>query len=231
MSTLILLRHGQSMWNQRNVFTGWVDVPLSSNGISEAQKAGQLMSHLNIDAIYTSTLVRAQQTAMLAMAEHPENKVPFFVHTGTSQQLYNDFDQTDIDTMIPTYTDERLNERHYGGLQGLNKQKTVEKHGADQVKQWRRSYDTAPPEGESLAMTAERTLPCFQEAILPLLESGKNVLVSAHGNSLRSIVMHWESLSKDEVLGLEIATGEPRFYAFEGGAFQLQKNETSESSQ
>ena len=197
MATLILLRHGQSVWNAANKFTGWTDVELSEKGEIEAAKAGEELADTQIDVVHTSELIRAQHTAEIVME-----------HNRASSD-------------VPTHRDFRLNERHYGDLQGLNKQDTRDKYGDEQVKIWRRSYDVPPPgeEGESLAMCAERTLPYLDEAIKPDLDAGKTVLVAAHGNSLRSIVMKIEGLSKEEVLSLEIPTGIPRIYTYEGGDF------------
>ena len=188
MVSLILIRHGQSVWNASNRFTGWTDVDLSEKGIGEAEEAGRQLSDIRIDVVHTSDLIRAQRTADIVM-QHNE-----------------------VSGDVPTKYDWRLNERHYGALQGLNKAETAEKHGAEQVHIWRRSFDVAPPEGESLEMTAERTIPYFTEEIVPDLESGKNVLVSAHGNSLRSIVMHIEDISPEDIVSLEIPTGVPLFY-------------------
>ncbi len=197
MATLILLRHGQSVWNAANKFTGWTDVELSDKGETEAANAGEQLADTHIDVVHTSELIRAQHTAEIVME-----------HNRVSRD-------------VPTHRDFRLNERHYGDLQGLNKQDTRDKYGDEQVKIWRRSYDVPPPgeEGESLAMCAERTLPYLDEAIKPDLDGGKTVLVAAHGNSLRSIVMKIEGLSKEEVLSLEIPTGVPRIYTYEGGDF------------
>ncbi len=219
MAKLILVRHGQSVWNQKDLFTGWVDVPLSQQGIEEALRAGDTIAHIPIDVIFISSLIRSQMTAMLAMSRHKGNKVPVILHPGEGKmdswgKIYSE--ETKAET-IPVISAWEINERMYGNLQGLNKQKTREKYGADQVKIWRRSYDVAPPEGECLKDTAARSIPYFKEMILPYLNEGKNVFVSAHGNSLRSIVMYLDNLSKEEVLALEIATGEPLFYDFEGG--------------
>ena len=189
MATLILLRHGQSVWNAANKFTGWTDVELSEKGVIEAEEAGRQLSGIRIDVVHTSDLMRAQRTAEIVMQQNESSGED-----------------------VPTNYDWRLNERHYGALQGLNKAETAEKHGAEQVHIWRRSFDVPPPEGESLEMTAERTIPYFTEEILPDLESGKNVLVSAHGNSLRSIVMHLEGISPEDIVSLEIPTGSPMFY-------------------
>ena len=193
MPRLILVRHGQSVWNASNRFTGWTDVDLSDQGVEEAEEAGRELSAIRIDVVHTSDLVRAQRTAEIIMR-----------HNEASDG-------------VPTKYDWRLNERHYGALQGLNKAETAEKHGAEQVHVWRRSFDVAPPEGESLEMTAERTIPYFIEEIVPDLAGGKSVLVSAHGNSLRSIVMHIESISPEDIVSLEIPTGEPIHYNCEEG--------------
>ena len=194
MASLILIRHGQSVWNASNRFTGWTDVDLSDKGVIEAEEAGRQLSEIRIDVVHTSDLIRAQRTAEIVM-QHNES-------SGED---------------VPIRYDWRLNERHYGSLQGLNKAETAEKHGAEQVHIWRRSFDAPPPEGESLEMTAERTIPYFTEEIIPDLESGKNVLVSAHGNSLRSIVMHIEKISPEDIVSLEIPTGEPMYYNYESG--------------
>ena len=193
MARLILVRHGQSVWNASNRFTGWTDVGLSEQGVEEAEDAGRQLAEIRIDVVHTSDLVRAQRTAEIIMR-----------HNEASED-------------VPTKYDWRLNERHYGALQGLNKAETAEQHGAEQVRIWRRSFDVAPPDGESLEMTAERTIPYFTEEILPDLVSCKNVLVSAHGNSLRSIVMHIDGISPEDIVSLEIPTGEPIHYSYEEG--------------
>jgi|TARA_B100000929_G_scaffold11499_1_gene9556 2,3-bisphosphoglycerate-dependent phosphoglycerate mutase len=194
MARLILVRHGQSVWNAANRFTGWTDVDLSEKGIEEADEAGLQLADIRFDVIHTSDLIRAQRTAEIIM--------------GRNRASGDD---------VPTRYDWRLNERHYGALQGLNKAETAEKHGAEQVHVWRRSYDVAPPEGESLEMTAQRTIPYFIDEIVPDLEGGLNVLVSAHGNSLRSIVMHIDGISPEEIVSLEIPTGEPIHYTCDEG--------------
>ena len=195
MATMILLRHGQSVWNAANKFTGWTDVELSEVGEAEAAKAGEDLAEIEIDVVHTSDLIRAQRTAAIVMKHNR------------------------VSADVPTHRDFRLNERHYGALQGLDKDETRAKYGEEQVHIWRRSYDIPPPECESLAMCAERTLPYLNEAIMPDLEVGKTVLVAAHGNSLRSIVMKIEGLSREEVLGLEIPTGVPRIYSYAEGKF------------
>ncbi|MDC0501340.1 2,3-diphosphoglycerate-dependent phosphoglycerate mutase [Euryarchaeota archaeon] len=195
MAILVLIRHGQSLWNAENRFTGWTDIDLSKKGEKEAKAAGEKLENVSFDVVHTSALMRAQRTAEIIIKN---NK---------------------ISENIPTYKDERLNERHYGSLQGLNKTETAEKYGPKQVHIWRRSFDIAPPDGESLKMTAERTLPYFKEDVLKHLNEGKNVLISAHGNSLRSIVMHIENISKEDIVKLEIQTGVPRTYEYKDNIF------------
>lgn len=214
MSTLILLRHGQSKWNELNLFTGWVDVPLSELGIQEALDAGRQIRNIPIDVIFVSSLIRAQMTAMLAMSLHDSGKVPVISHSrqGKLEEWGRIYSDEVEDKTIPVYTAWQLNERMYGELQGLNKKETAEKFGDEQVHIWRRSYDIPPPHGESLEMTAARAIPYFKEHIHPLLEKGKNVFISAHGNSLRAIIMYLDKLSKEEVLRLELPTGLPVIY-------------------
>lgn len=195
LTTLVLIRHGQSLWNAENKFTGWTDIGLSEKGIEEAEDAGKKLENVPFDVVHTSALIRAQKTAEIIIKKNKKSK------------------------KIPVYKDKRLNERHYGSLQGLNKKETAEKYGAEQVHIWRRSFDVPPPDGESLKMNAERTIPYFKENIIQDLKKGKNVLVSAHGNSLRSIVMYIENISKEDVVKLEIETGVPRTYVFEEDNF------------
>ena len=191
MAILVLVRHGESQWNLENRFTGWVDVPLSPKGVEEAREAGRRLKKegFHFDKAYTSVLARAQKTLDLMLAELGQPS-------------------------IPAEKDIALNERHYGDLQGLNKAETAQKFGDAQVKVWRRSYDVAPPGGESLKDTAARTLPYFQSKIMADIKKGQNVLVAAHGNSLRSIVMDLDGLTKEQVLELNLATGVPIVYEF-----------------
>lgn len=186
MAKLALVRHGQSLWNLENRFTGWVDVPLTDQGREEAKRAGERLRDVRFGVAYTSVLSRAQETLEIILQV--------------------------IGQRPPVIRDQALNERHYGDLQGLNKQRTAERFGAEQVKLWRRSYDVAPPGGEALKNTAERTLPFFERAILGDVLQGKNVLVVAHGNSNRSIVMKLDQLTKEQVVALELGTGVPLIY-------------------
>jgi 2,3-bisphosphoglycerate-dependent phosphoglycerate mutase len=218
MAKLVLVRHGQSLWNKKNVFTGWVDVPLSTVGIEEALKAGETLKDLEFDVVYTSVQVRALETAMIAMAKNKSEKTPVVIHPdGKMHEWGVIYSEEMSKNVIPVYRDWHLNERYYGELQGMNKAETAKTYGDEQVHIWRRSYDVPPPNGECLKDTAERTIPFFKENILEKLKEGKNVLVSAHGNSLRSIVMFIEDLSKEEVLKLEIPTGVPLLFSYENG--------------
>ena len=220
MSLLILMRHGQSMWNAANLFTGWVDVPLTNKGIEEAIEGGKSIANLPIDEVHVSTLIRSQMTAMLALAQHGDGKVPIFQYTDNSESKSSnearmvEWAQSNDDgaNILPVHVSWQLNERMYGDLQGLDKQETRDKYGEEQVHIWRRSYDIPPPNGESLELTAARTIPYLESNILPSLQNQKNVFVAAHGNSLRSIVMSIEGLSQEEVLTLEIPTGKPLVY-------------------
>lgn len=222
MSRLILMRHGQSEWNLQNLFTGWVDIPLSSKGIQEALDGGTKIRKEPIDIIFTSSLIRAQMTAMLAMSVHEAGKVPVVLHPGEGklEEWANIYSPKAEAQTIPVIRAWQLNERMYGELQGVNKAEMMEKYGIEQVQIWRRSFDVPPPRGESLEMTAARTLPYFEEQVIPHLEQGKNVFIAAHGNSLRSIIMKLDSLSPQQVVSLELATGEPFVYNYFNGTFK-----------
>jgi 2,3-bisphosphoglycerate-dependent phosphoglycerate mutase len=201
MSKLLLLRHGESQWNLENRFTGWVDIPLSLKGEEEARAAGEKLRAYRFHKGYTSVLQRAIKTLDIVLGI-----------TGQKD--------------LPVERDQALNERHYGALQGKNKAEIGAQYGEAQLKIWRRSYDVPPPKdkselnpegvSESLKDTAARTLPYFQSKILPDVLVGKDVIVAAHGNSLRSIVMHLDNLTKEEVLELNIPTGAPLLYVYEG---------------
>ncbi|MBF2500183.1 2,3-diphosphoglycerate-dependent phosphoglycerate mutase [Listeria seeligeri] len=211
---LVLIRHGQSEWNKLNLFTGWHDVDLSEEGVIEAKTAGKRIKEagLEFDVAFTSVLTRAIKTLNYVLEE--------------SDQMW-----------LPVNKSWRLNERHYGALQGLNKQETAEKYGADQVQKWRRSYDTLPPlleenderqakndrryqlldthaipSGENLKVTLERVIPYWMDTIAPEIKEGKRVVIAAHGNSLRALVKFLEGISDDEIMELEISTGVPLVY-------------------
>ncbi|KAK2984675.1 hypothetical protein RJ640_006658 [Escallonia rubra] len=220
-AALILIRHGESLWNEKNLFTGCVDVPLTKKGVEEAIEAGKRISNIPVDMIYTSALIRAQMTAMLAMTEHRRKKVPIVMHNESEQakawsQIFSEETKKQC---IPVVTAWQLNERMYGELQGLNKQETADRYGKEQVHEWRRSYDTPPPNGESLEMCAKRAVAYFKEQIEPQLLAGKNVMIAAHGNSLRSIIMYLDKLTSQEVISLELSTGIPMLYISKEGKF------------
>ena len=216
MAKLVLLRHGQSVWNQQNIFTGWVDIPLSQKGVDEALAAGKKIDHIPFDIMYTSTLIRAHMTLFLAMSQSKVEKFPCLIHDKDPKHLEmaKVYDPKVEKTLIPVFARSELNERMYGELQGLHKNETLKKFGEEQYLLWRRSYHVNPPKGESLEMTAKRALPFFQSVIVQDLKNKKNILISAHGNSLRAIVMFLDRLSEQEVIKLEIPTGEPLCYEF-----------------
>ena len=195
-SKLVLVRHGQSEWNAKNLFTGWKDPKLTDLGIQEAIKAGDLLKtrNLKFDLMFTSNLFRAQETGRLILER---------------------MNQTDIQVI----EDQSLNERNYGDLAGLNKDEAREKWGEEQVHVWRRSFDVPRPGGESLKNTAERVLPYFEIKIMPKVKEGLNILIAAHGNSLRALVMELEKISSEEIVKLEIATGDPLIYEYTNGDF------------
>ena len=187
MKQLVLIRHGESQWNLENRFTGWVDVPLSPKGEEEAREAGHKLKAFRFDHAFTSVLTRAIRTLEIILEVIGQ-------------------------TGLTVEQNQALNERMYGELQGLNKAETVQKFGEHQVKQWRRGYDVKPPGGESLKDTAARVVPYYQEHIWPRFSSGNALLVAAHGNSLRALVMHLNQLTKEEVLELNIPTGAPLLF-------------------
>ncbi len=221
VTKLILLRHGQSEWNKSNLFTGWADIPLSQEGVAEAVAAGRSLAHQQIDCIYVSSLIRAQMTAILVMGQNNSKKMLCRQHDPKEPfaSWYEMGCKGNLD-LVPMYEAWELNERMYGQLQAKNKQQTIDAYGAEQVQLWRRSYSVAPPEGESLEMTAKRTIPFFETKIMAELKKELNVLVCAHGNSLRSIVMEIEHLTPDQVLKLEIPTGVPMIYEYRQGSFE-----------
>jgi 2,3-bisphosphoglycerate-dependent phosphoglycerate mutase len=198
---LILIRHGQSEWNALNQFTGWKDPGLTSKGVEEARNAGKIINNLkiNFDLVFTSALIRAQNTAEIILKE--------------------------INQPLSTIKNQALNERNYGDLAGLNKDDARKRWGDEQVHIWRRSFDIPPPGGESLKDTGERVLPFFMKEILPYVCKGKNVLVAAHGNSLRSLIKFLDNISDEDIVKLEIPTGSPIHYVInEDGSVTSKKD-------
>ncbi len=199
MPTLCLIRHGQSLWNLENRFTGWVDVPLTAEGEAEAARAARKIGRIKFDVAYTSALRRAQSTLAVILGTLGWNE-------------------------IPVIRDQALNERHYGDLQGLNKDETRARYGPEQVQIWRRSYDVPPPNGEALKDTAARTLPFFERCILGDIRQGNSVLVVAHGNSNRAIVMQLDGLTGEQVVELELGTGVPLVYELDPSGAVMSKS-------
>ena len=214
LATMVLVRHGQSQWNLENRFTGWVDVPLSVKGRDEATSAGKKLKDMRFDTMYVSHLMRAIQTMHYILLELADKRIPIIYH---EEKRIHDWEHysSDRKNEIPIYQSVDLAERYYGDLQGLNKADTMKKYGEQQVRIWRRSYDVNPPKGESLKDTCERTLPYYKNHILPELQAGKNVLIVAHGNSLRSITKYVENISDQEIPNVEIPTGVPIIYTFD----------------
>ena len=223
MSKLVLVRHGQSQWNLENRFTGWVDVPLSKKGIEEAISAGKKLKDYNFDVMYVSHMLRAIQTLNYIIVESQSDKTPIFKHENERVSKWERNYSDNPNKEINVYQSVELAERYYGDLQGLNKQKTREEYGDDQVHLWRRSYDINPPNGESLKDTCERTTPYYQKYIMKDLQEGKTVLVSAHGNSLRAITMFIENISEREIPNVEIPTGVPIVYKFDDDLKYIEK--------
>lgn len=223
LGKMVLVRHGQSQWNLENRFTGWVDVPLSAKGSEEATSAGRKLRDIHFDAIYVSHLMRAIQTLHYILLELTDNRIPIVYH---EEKRIHDWEHYsgEKEKEIPVYQSVDLAERYYGDLQGLNKAETMKKYGDQQVHLWRRSYDINPPNGESLKDTCDRTIPYYKNHILPKLQEGKNILVVAHGNSLRSITKYVENISDTEIPTVEIPTGVPIIYTFDS-QMKLQKKE------
>lgn len=193
MPKLVFVRHGQSQWNLENRFTGETDVELTEKGKAEALDAGKKLQGYHFDIAFTSKLKRAQDTLHIILNEIEESNIPIM-------------------------EDRALNERNYGKLQGLNKADTAKKFGEEQVHIWRRSYDVAPPEGESLKDTYNRVIPYYQTQIAPKLRDGKNIIIAAHGNSLRSLMMYLENISAEKIVDVNIPTGVPRVYEFDNAS-------------
>jgi 2,3-bisphosphoglycerate-dependent phosphoglycerate mutase len=190
MAQLIIFRHGQSIWNLENRFTGWTDVGLSEKGIEESKEAGEKLKNFKLDKGYASALKRTQESLLIALKVCGQEN-------------------------IPVVFDKALNERNYGDLQGLNKSETNAKFGSDLVSEWRRSYDVTPPRGESLKDTVNRVIPYFEEVIKPELIENKNIVTATHGNAMRALIMHLENISPEEIVKPEFYTGEMRLYEFD----------------
>lgn len=231
-SQLVLMRHGESMWNDLKLFTGDVDIPLTEKGVHEALAGGRAVRQIDFDIVFTSRLVRAKQTALIAMTQNKFKRVPVLVRgglygkgkTGDANRIrLRDAAAKALETascrMVPIYADPALNERCYGDLQGLNKTAAIAQFGEETVTKWRRSYDTRPPNGESLQDTYTRSVGFFEATIEPRLKEGRNVFLVAHGNVLRCLIAHLGGYSDLEMLRLQIVTALPYGYTYNGSEF------------
>jgi 2,3-bisphosphoglycerate-dependent phosphoglycerate mutase len=225
MSFVILVRHGESRWNLDNKFTGWVDVPLSEAGIHEALICSSKLEGLNFDIAYTSKLVRAQETLLLILSK--QDCTGIFLHESKKRSKWSLHPKKFCDYEIPIYSDDALNERYYGKLQGMNKDEARKKFGKEKVFKWRRSWDIRPPQGECLKDTYERALPYFKKVIMPEIKKKKNILIAAHGNSLRAIIKYLDNISDEEIPHLELPTGQPIVYEFKNGKIKKETHKHS----
>jgi 2,3-bisphosphoglycerate-dependent phosphoglycerate mutase len=206
MSNLVLVRHGQTPWNKKQIFTGWADVSLTEQGIDEVQILAKKLKKMKFDVMFTSRLERARTTLLIITSEQKHTGI--FIH---EHKQYNAI--FDDKHNMPIFADRDLNERHYGLLQGMKKDYARDKFGEEQVHKWRRSYDVRPPQGESLKDVYKRVVPYFEKNIMPLLQSDKNILISAHGNSLRALIKYIDNVSDEDIVNLELSPGDAIFYA------------------
>lgn len=217
MAKLILLRHLKSRWNQDDRFSGWVDNPLSEEGIQQGQQIAEQLKGFSIDTIYTSPLIRNKQT-VLRLLRLLAFKYPIFKHYDGKMQKWANFEGDG--NYIPVFVSEALNERYYGKLQGLNKQEVIKKYGEVQVRLWRRSYNIAPPGGESLKDVYKRAVPFYKKYVEKDLKTGKNILIVASHNSLRAIVKYIEGISDENIINVELAFGFLAKYEFDGNKYK-----------
>ncbi len=216
--TLVLVRHGESRWNVYNRFTGWVDVPLSSHGVVEAEICAKHCKKFDFDAAFTSKLERAQATLTIILSK--QNRTGIVQHMDRGKKyawLCNS--SACLSDEIPIYDSEALNERYYGILQGMEKKEAEKKYGEEKVLGWRRGYAAKPPKGESLREAHARMLPCFKKQILPRVQNGESVIVCAHGNSLRGMIKHIEEISDDDIAFIDLPEATPIVYTYEKGDF------------
>ena len=212
MGKLVLIRHGQSIWNKQNRFTGWADVSLSQKGLKEARMAARKLKDFKFDTAFTSHLIRAQETLFEILNRNKNCNHYIRIHEDGSNWYSHYKHKKEDDFDLKVYTNEALNERYYGDLQGLNKDESRAKFGSKLVHLWRRSYTKAPPGGNPLKVTYKRTIPYYKSKIEPRLRKGENIIVAAHGNSLRSIIKYVENISDEKIADLELETGVPYIY-------------------
>ena len=210
MGYLVLVRHGESRWNLSNRFTGWVDVPLSEQGIYEALVCSEKLENLSFDIAFTSKLERAQETLLIILSK--QDCTGIFLHDTGKEKTWAKYSGVLWEKEIPVYMSTALNERYYGKLQGMNKEMARKKWGTEKVFKWRRSWDISPPGGEALKDTYNRTIPYFKKTIMPQVRKNKDVLISAHGNSMRAIVKYLDKISDEKIPHLELPFGEPIIY-------------------
>lgn len=208
MSHLVLVRHGESQWNKKQIFTGWTDVSLTGQGIEEVQLLAKKLQDIQFDIMFTSRLERARMTLLMIAAE--QKKTAIIVHEDKKYNVIFDDKES-----VPIFSHEDLNERHYGLLQGMSKCYARDKFGEEQVCQWRRSYAERPPKGESLQDVYERVVPYFQDKIISALEDENNILISAHGNSLRALIKYIDNISDDNIVNLNLAPGDAIIYTMQ----------------
>ena len=222
MNYLVLVRHGASFWNKegQNCFTGWVDVANLPQGLKQLMRAGKLLEQFKFDIAFTSELYRGIETTMTVLVYNKVSGTPIVLHQGDRTAKWSIVYHKDFGKFVPVIKAWQLNERYYGRLQGLNKDKARKKFGKEQVFLWRRSYDIAPPEGENLRDVEKRVVPYFKKKIMPELKKGKNVLLGAHGNSLRALVKYLDGISAEDVQKLEIKKGVPLFYKYFRGSLK-----------
>lgn len=210
---LIIVRHGQSRFNQLNIFTGWLDVPLSEEGIKEAHNVAAHCEHFDYDAVFTSRLKRAHETLSVILSK--QDKIGIFLHEGNDQYNIPDNLEPELSKKIlRVYSDEALNERAYGALQGINKEKATQTYGASQVFKWRRGFSERPPQGESLKDVYGRVVPYIEKVVMPRLERGETILIVSHGNTLRAVVKYLENIEDDKIPFVNLPLGYPLVYEY-----------------
>jgi 2,3-bisphosphoglycerate-dependent phosphoglycerate mutase len=225
MTKLVIVRHGESVWNMENRFTGWMDVDLSAKGIEEAKRAGELLSNYRFDKIYISHLIRSIHTMQLILDKTTDERTPVIYHEDDDEEKTREHHTGDSASELPIFMSKKIAERYYGNLQGLNKDDARAKWGSEQVQIWRRSFDIPPPAGESLKDTLSRVMPYWDSTIKNDLLSGKNILIVAHGNSLRAIIKYLEKISDADIPNHEIPTGIPIEYNLDDGLNVISKKE------
>ncbi len=214
--TLVIVRHGQSRFNELNIFTGWLDVPLSEKGISEAHKVTEHCKNFDYDVIFTSKLKRAHETLSVILSK--QNKIGLFLHGGDKNySIPDNLDPELSEKILIVYSDEALNERAYGALQGMNKEKASQIYGELQVFKWRRGFTDKPPQGESLKDVYERAVPYIERVVIPRLKHGETILIVGHGNTLRAVIKYLENIEDNEISFIELPLGHPLVYEYKSG--------------